>query len=304
MRRPAMPCATVRSSSPATVDLEHETFGSADQPALLLVMGLGMQLIAWDDALCEQLAQRGHFVIRFDNRDCGLSTHLDGEPADPQAVLSARMAGHELPSVPYTLADMAADAIGLLDHLGIDRAHVMGTSMGGMIAQTIALEHADRCRSLISVMSSPDHPRIGAPTPEALAVLSTPPPADRDAYVADADRAAAFSSKKWFEPHRARERAAMAFDRAFYPEGIGRQLAAVYASPDRTHALADTSVATLVIHGRDDTLITPDGGLATADAIPNANLLLLAHMGHDLPEPLWPTIVAAITSHTNDRTSA
>ena len=298
-----MPRATVASTSPPTVELEYDTFGSPDDPALLLVMGFTAQLIAWDVAFCEQLAARGYHVIRFDNRDCGLSTHLDGQLVDPMAVMSARLSGDEPPEVPYTLSDMAADAVGLLDHLGIDRAHVLGASMGGMIAQTMAIEHPERCLSLISVMSSTGDPRAGQPTPEALALLLTPPPTDREAYIAGADRISVFTSKKYFDPAKARERAAAAFDRAFYPEGASRQLAAIYYSGDRADALAKVEVPTLVIHGRDDNLITPSGGTLTAEAIPEASLLLLAHMGHDLPEPLWPVIVDAITSHTAHATT-
>ena len=166
-----MPRATVATTNPDSVDIEYETFGSPDDPPLLLVMGFTAQLIAWDTELCEMLAARGRYVIRFDNRDCGLSTHLDGQQVQPAAIMAASLSGEELPPVPYTLSDMAADAVGLLDHLGIARAHVMGASMGGMIAQTIAIEHPQRCLSLISVMSSPGDPRAGKPAPEALEVL-------------------------------------------------------------------------------------------------------------------------------------
>ena len=292
-----MPRATV-ATNPTTIELEYDTFGSPDDPALLLVMGFTAQLTAWDPAFCEQLAAHGRYVIRFDNRDCGLSTHLDGQPADPMAVMAASLKGEELPPVPYTLSDMAADAVGLLDHLGIQRAHVLGASMGGMIAQTIAIEHPERCLSLISVMSSPGDPRAGKATPEALEVLMAPPPTERDAFVAAADRASVFASKKHFDAARAREHAGAAYDRAFYPEGAPRQLAAIYASGDRTDALAKVEIPTLVIHGRDDTLITPSGGTLTAEAIPEASLLLVGNMGHDLPEPLWPVIIDAVISHT------
>ncbi len=292
-----MPRATVASTNPDRVEIEYETFGSPDDPPLLLVSGFTSQLLGWDLGLVEAFATRGRFVIRFDNRDVGLSTHLDGLRVNPFDVLSATLNGASVPPVPYTLSDMAADAVGLLDHLDIDRAHVLGASMGGMIVQTIAIEHPERCLTLTSVMSAPGDPRVGKPTKEALAVLMTPPPSEREAYIAGAETVRAFASKKYFDPAKARSRAAAAFDRMFYPEGSMRQLAAIYASGDRTERLAAVEVPTLVIHGRDDHLITPEGGVLTAEAIPEASLLLLAHMGHDLPEQLWPIIVDAVISH-------
>jgi pimeloyl-ACP methyl ester carboxylesterase len=298
-----MPRATVASTNPATVELEYETFGSPDDPALLLVMGFTTQMIEWDAELCALLAARGRYVIRFDNRDCGLSTHMDGQRVRPMDVMTASLSGADLPPVPYTLSDMAADTIGLLDHLGVEQAHLMGASMGGMIVQTIAIEHPERCLSLISMMSSPGDPRAGKPTREARQVLMSPPPRDRDAYIANAERSVVFASRKHFDVARARARAAAAYDRAFYREGAGRQLAAIYASGDRTDDLAKVEVPTLVIHGRDDNLITPEGGALTAEAIPDASLLLLAHMGHDLPPPLWPVLVDVIISHTTNATT-
>ena len=300
-----MPRATVTTTNPTSIEIEYDTFGSPDDPALLLVMGFTAQLIAWDVEFCELLASRGRYVIRFDNRDCGLSTHFDGQQVQPAAIMAAAMSGEELPPVPYDLSDMAADAVGLLDHLGIERAHVMGASMGGMIAQTIAIEHPQRCLSLISVMSSTGRSagrQAGARG--AAACSCSVPPSDRDAYIAAADRTAVWTSKRYHDQQRARDRAAAFYDRAFYPEGAGRQLGAIYASGDRSAALAGLSVPTLVIHGRDDTLITPSGGTLTAEAIPTANLLLLADMGHDLPVPLWPLIVDAVISHTTHATHA
>lgn len=293
-----MPRATVMSTSPDRIELEYETFGSPTDPALLLVMGFTAQLIAWDTELCEQLAARGRHVIRFDNRDCGLSTKLDGQRIDPMAVMQAQLAGQPVPPTPYTLSDMANDAFGLLDALDIERAHIMGASMGGMIVQTMAIERPERVLSLTSVMSSPGDPRAGKPTDEALEVLMSAPPAEREAYIANSARAAVWASRKHVDLERLASRAADAYDRSFYPEGAPRQLAAIYASGDRTEALHGVDVPTLVIHGRDDTLIQPDGGVQTAQAIPSANLLLLAHMGHDLPQPLWPLIVDAVISHT------
>jgi pimeloyl-ACP methyl ester carboxylesterase len=214
--------------------------------------------------------------------------------------MQAQLAGAEMPATPYNLSDMANDAFGLLDVLGIERAHIMGASMGGMIVQTMAIERPERVLSLTSVMSSPGDPRAGAPTKDALEVLMSTPPSDRDAYLANAERSTVWASKRHVDVERIKARAAEAFDRAFYPEGAPRQLAAIYASGDRTTALNELTVPTLVIHGRDDTLIQPDGGVQTAAAIPEANLLLLAHMGHDLPVPLWPTIVDAVISHTTN----
>ena len=175
--------------------------------------------------------------------------------------------------------------------------------MGGMIAQTMAIEHPERCLTMMSVMSSPGDPRAGKPTPEALEVLMAPPPTEREAYIANADRAACSRRRSTSTRRRPASRAGAAYDRAFYPEGAPRQLAAIYASGDRTDALHKVEVPTLVIHGRDDTLITPSGGTLTAEAIPDASLLLLADMGHDLPEPLWPVIIDAVISHTVHATS-
>ena len=291
-----MPRASVATTNPERIDVEYDTFGDPADPALLLVMGFTAQSIAWDDGYCEALAARGRYVIRFDNRDCGLSTRFDGVQVDLQAVMQARLKGEPVPPTPYTLSDMANDAVGLLDALGIARAHIVGASMGGMIVQTIAIEHPDRCLSMTSIMSSPGDPRAGKPTPEALTYLMSPPPTEREAYVANAEQGSIIASKRYFDPAKARARAAASYDRAFYPEGAPRQLAAIYASGDRTAALHDVTVPSLVLHGRDDTLITPEGGVLTADAIPGASLVLLADMGHDQPEPLWPLIIGTITT--------
>jgi pimeloyl-ACP methyl ester carboxylesterase len=286
-----------RASLPTGIELEYDTFGSPDDPTLLLVMGFTAQMTAWEDGFCELLAGAGLHVVRFDNRDCGLSSHLDGQRVDPMAVMQAHAAGQPVPEVPYTLSHMSDDAFGLLDHLGIDRAHVLGASMGGMIVQTMAIERPERVRSLISVMSTIGDLEYGAATPEAIGALLAPPPTERAAYIESATRWSIWSSKRYYDEARAKERAAAAYDRAFYPEGAARQLAAIYASGDRTAALRELTVPTLVIHGRDDTLIAPSGGVRTAELIPSASLSLLADMGHDLPEPLWPMIVAHVSAH-------
>src|SRR5215207_2913578 len=288
-----MPCASVSTG----MELEYDTFGPADDPALLLIMGFTAQMTSWQDSFCKMLADAGLFIIRFDNRDCGLSTKIDGVEVDVMRIVAGGDAAADV-EVPYTLSDMAADAIGLLDHLGIQSAHIMGASMGGMIAQTIAIEHRQRCKSLISVMSAPGDPAVGQATPEAMAALLLPPPTQRQAFIDSAPRYLVFQSKKYADAERAKELAAFSYDRSFYPQGAPRQLGAIYKSGDRSEKLASLDVPTLVIHGRDDTLIQPSGGIRTAELIAGANLLLLGDMGHDMPEPLWPIIVDAIVSHT------
>jgi pimeloyl-ACP methyl ester carboxylesterase len=286
-----------RAQLPTGIELEYQTFGSPSDPTMLVVMGFTAQMTAWPETFYEMLASQGLHVVRFDNRDCGLSTHLDGQKADPMAVMGALQNGDPIPAVPYTLSDMAADGIGLLDHLGVERAHIMGASMGGMIVQTMAIEYPHRIATLTSIMSSPGDLAVGKPTKEARAALLATPPSDRDAFIESATQNAVWASKRYADLDQLRANAAFAYDRAFYPEGATRQLAAIYASGDRSEKLGSLTVPTLVLHGRDDTLIQPDGGFRTAELIPGAHLLMLADMGHDMPEPLWPMMVNAIAGH-------
>ncbi len=298
-----MPQAVVNSNSftGEKISVEFETIGSPADPPLLLIMGFTAQLTLWPEGFCADLADCGRYVIRFDNRDCGLSTKLDGVEVDLSAVIGAALSDRPdlLPPVPYTLSDMAADAVGLLDHLGIEAAHIVGASMGGMIAQTVALEHPQRTLSLVSIMSSPGDPEVSLPSAKAGAVLFTPPPTDRAGFIDSSIGSLVWMSKKYGDPAAVRAVAASAFDRSFYPEGAIRQLAAIYASGRRSPLLPSLNTPTLVIHGRDDTLIPPAAALRTAELIPGSNLLILSDMGHDLPEPLWPVVVDAIISHTN-----
>ena len=280
------------------ITIEHDTFGSPHDPALLLVMGFNAQMTAWRDDFCKLLADRGLFVIRYDNRDCGLSQKFDSATLDMSALMQAMTNRQPFSDAPYTLSDMAADGIGLLDHLGIERAHVLGASMGGMIVHTMAIEHASRLRSVISVMSTVGDPDYGQPAPGAMEVLLTPPPTDREGVIAASVRSKIFQSKRYYDEELVKAATAAAYDRSFYPQGAPRQMAAIAASGDRTEALRSVTTPTLVIHGRDDTLISPTGGVRTAELIPTASLLLLADMGHDLPQPLWPVIVDAVVSHT------
>lgn len=275
------------------LELEYETFGDPGDPPLLLVMGLGAQLTAWPKGFCELLAAQGFHVVRFDNRDIGLSSYLDdlGLPNVP-----AIMAG-DRSSAPYLLADFAADTAGLLDVLGIEKANVVGASMGGMIVQQLAIDHPDRLLSLCSIMSTTGDRSVGTSSPEALAVLMRPPGATRDDVIAGGLAAQRIIGSPAYPATEddLRERVAAAYDRAFHPAGVARQMAAVMASPDRTPGLRSVTVPTVVVHGADDPLVNATGGKATAAAIPGAELLVLPGMGHDLPTELWSTISEAIT---------
>ena len=293
-----MPRASFTSTDNRSIELEYDHFGNPTDPALLLIMGFTAQMVAWDEEFCKQLADRGHFVIRFDNRDCGLSTKLHGVPSNSDAVIMAAMMETEMPPVPYTLSDMAADAMQVLDHLNIERAHIMGASMGGMIAQTVAIEHPHRVKTLISVMSQPGELTVGQPTQEAMELIVTPAPSDRDEYIAFAPKWQLWQSKKYRSDEVSRRNAIRDFDRSNYPEGGPRQMAAIYASGSRAEGLQKLQVPTLVIHGTDDQLITPSGGERTAELIPNSTLLMVDDMGHDMPQPLWPFYLDAISKHT------
>ena len=279
-------------SLPTGITIEYETFGNPADPALLLISGFSAQLTSWHENLCKLFAAQNFHVVRFDNRDCGLSTKLDGVVVNTTAVITAALMEEPIPEVPYTLTHMAADAMGVLDGLGIAKAHVMGASMGGMIAQTVAIEHPHRVLSLTSVMSQPGEPEVGQPTPEAMESFFTAPPTSREEYLDSSASWLVWHSKKYRDAQRTRAQAAVDFDRSFYPEGGPRQLAAIYASGRRSEGLAKLTMPTLVLHGLDDTLIAPDGGERTAQIIPGAKLVMLEDMGHDLPEPLWPRYVS------------
>lgn len=277
------------------IEIEYETFGDPGDPPLLLVMGLGAQMVSWDAAFCHGLVDRGFFVIRFDNRDVGLSTKITSDVNIIERVMAAF--GGEQIEAPYLLSDMAADAIAVLDDLGIATAHVVGASMGGMIAQTIAIEHPERVRSLTSIMSTTGDPDVGQPHPEVLPVLLQAAPAERDAFIAHSVEASrVIGSPDHFEEDRARERAERGYDRCYYPAGIGHQLIAILASGSRSAALRKLDVNTLVIHGDADPLVTPSGGERTAEVIPGAELLIIEGMGHDLPSTFWASIIEAITA--------
>ena len=282
------------TASVGPVDIVYETIGDPSDPPLLLVMGLGMQLIHWDLELCEQLAERGFHVIRFDNRDAGLSTKVSA----PVPNVMRLMAG--LPTkVPYLLSDMAADTFGLLDHLGIERAHVVGTSMGGMIAQQMAIEMPERVLSLASMMSTTGDRVVGTPKLRVWSVLTRRAPNDRDAYIEYFARVFRMIGSPAYrvDEERVRDLAGATYNRCHHPAGTGRQLAAVLASGSRTAALKELDVPAVVIHGEADPLLPLRGGRATANAIPGAELITIPGMGHDLPKELWPTFVDAIVGN-------
>jgi pimeloyl-ACP methyl ester carboxylesterase len=274
------------------IEIAYETFGEPGARPLLLVMGLSAQMIAWHPELCAALAAENFFVVRFDNRDAGLSTHLNEAPLPN---LSAALAG-DFSSASYRLEEMADDAIGLLDALGIDRAHVVGASLGGMIAQTIAIRHPERVGSLTSIMSTP-WIGIGSSTPAVRTAFSTPPPTGRAEVVEWIVALCKIIGSPGYPMDEAwiRELAGQSYDRGFDPVGVDRQRLAVLASGDRTAALARVTAPALVVHGEADPVIPLSAGHATAAALPDAELLVLTGMGHDLPREIWPTLVAAIS---------
>lgn len=282
------------------IELEYDLTGDPSHEPLLLVMGLGAQMIAWPDAFVAMLADRGHYVIRYDNRDVGLSTKLDSAPpVNLPEVMRQVMAG-ERPDAPYRVSDMADDAAGLLDALGLESAHVVGASMGGAIVQQLAISHSKGVRSVCSIMSTTGHPGLPQGRPEALQRLMTPAPTERQAYIEMRVDTGRFLNGSGFpfDEERARELAARGFDRCFHPEGVQRQLVAVMASGSRRDALGGVTAPALVIHGTDDPLVPVEGGIDTHEAIPGSELLLVDGMGHALPQGAWPTIVDAIAKHT------
>jgi pimeloyl-ACP methyl ester carboxylesterase len=277
------------------IDIAYETFGDPEQPALLLVMGLATQMIAWHDDFCAELAGHGFHVIRFDNRDVGRSTAMRDLPAPTLRQLALR----SKKAAGYTLSDMAGDAVGLLDHLGIQRAHVVGASMGGMIAQTIAIEHPDRVLSLCSIMSNTGARWSGQPKLATYRVLLGTPPKDRDKFIEHVLKTYRVIGSPGFDRDEddLRDLAGRSYDRGRNPAGSGRQLAAITASGDRSSRLRSISAPTVVVHGTKDRLVNPSGGRATAKAIPGARLVRIEGMGHDLPRGAWPQIIGAIVEN-------
>jgi pimeloyl-ACP methyl ester carboxylesterase len=283
---------------PSGIELAYECFGDPGMPPVVLIMGGGAQMINWPEEFCRELVDRGLYVIRFDNRDSGRSTHFDDAPApDFAAVLAGDFA-----TASYTLSDLADDTVGLLDLLGLESAHLVGASLGGMIAQMVAIEHPDRVRTLTSVMSTTGAPGVGAPDPSILAEMGQPP-AEREAFVAWQVRASRITGSPGFEFDEAAvaERAGRTFDRGYPALGMPRQAIAVVASGDRTDRLRRLDVPTLVIHGDADRMCDLSGGRATAAAIPGAELVVVPGMGHSLPRELWADFATRIAALAKTR---
>ncbi|MCP4755103.1 MAG: alpha/beta hydrolase [Proteobacteria bacterium] len=282
------------------IKIEYDTFGDRSSPALLLIMGVGAQMIVWDERFCRQLAEQGFFVIRFDNRDVGLSQKFDdsGIPDVNQAV-DDYFAGKKIES-PYSLEDMADDAVGLLDVLDVAKAHICGASMGGGIAQIVAYRHPSHVSSLVSIMSATSPSVFALAKPEALEALFAPSPEERSAYIEEGVKLSRTIGSPGFpfDEKRVRELSAQGYDRCYYPQGMARQLAAILAYGEPKPELASIKAPSLVIHGSDDPLVSIEGGKNTAEAIPGSELLIIDGMGHNLPEGAWPQIIEAISNHT------
>ena len=287
-----MSVQVARGVGPGGIDIAFERFGDPGASPLLLIMGLGTQMLGWPDGFCETLADHGMHVVRFDNRDIGLSTHITDAPAPD---VGAALAG-DPSSASYTLSDMADDTVGLLDALELPSAHIVGASMGGMIAQTVAIEHPARTRSVTSIMSTTGDPAVGQATRPAMAALLSPPAASREQAIERTLAIVRVIGSPGFELDEVeiRRRTGLAYDRSNDPVGVARQLVAIAASRDRTAALRAVSVPTLVVHGADDPLVGVSGGQATARAIAGAELAVFDGMGHDLPRGLWAEIAGRI----------
>ena len=281
------------------IDIAYETFGDPGANPMLLIIGLGSQMIVWDDEFCTQLASRGYWVIRFDNRDIGLSTRFDEAGVPNISTLMQAQAQGEAAHAPYTLSDMMHDAMGLLDALGIDSVHVVGLSMGGMIGQIMAVEFPERIRTLTSVMSSTGDPGLPPPKPEALSILFTPLPTERIDYIESCVHVWRVLSGPKFpvDETRVRKWAEQSHDRGLNPAGFARQHAAIIVSGSRKEMLRSVTVPTMVLHGDADPLVPVECGIDTANAIPGAKLVIVKGMGHALPKALWPRVINAIVRH-------
>lgn len=283
------------------ISIEYETFGNPSSPPILLIIGLGGQLIYWDEEFCRHLAEAGRYVIRFDNRDAGLSTKFqDAGVPEITDVIGKLMSGRKV-TPPYTIEDMADDAVGLLDALKIEKAHICGMSMGGMIAQSIAIRYPGRVLSLISIYSTTGNPHLSQPKPEVLGLLLTPPPLEREPFIRfNTDLFRALTGPGFgFDEEWIRKLIARQYDRGVCLQGTARQLAAILTQSNRKAALEGLRVPTLIIHGDADPLVPLEAGKDAAEAVPGAELKIMEGMGHDLPHgEAWIQIAKDIIAHT------
>jgi pimeloyl-ACP methyl ester carboxylesterase len=290
-----MPKANVNN-----IEIEYEIIGDPVSKPLLLIAGLGSQMLAWSDEMCEILANRGFFVIRFDNRDIGLSTKFEDAGLPDFLEINAAYSRGERPEVPYTLEDMASDAVGILDALNINKAHVCGASMGGMIAQVLAYRHPSRVLSLTLIMSTTGNPDLPQPKPEILAQFFAPVPSEREGFIEEmVKRGRLIHGTFAYDEDQSREYRTKEYDRSYYPEGITRQLAAMAVPGNLKPKLAAIRAPTLVIHGREDPLNHIEAGKDIATAIPGAELLILDGMGHSFPREVIPNIINALVANSN-----
>jgi pimeloyl-ACP methyl ester carboxylesterase len=286
------------------IEIEYDCFGNVDAEAVLLISGLGTQMIRWSETFCLILVEQGYRVIRFDNRDTGLSTHFDSESMPDLAAIADAVSCGEPPKVPYTLFDMANDAVRLLDSLMIKRAHVVGRSMGGMIAQLVASEHADRVLSLVCIMSSTGNRDLPPASPEVMAAMTSPAPhplKDEQGYLAHCVAFSRLIAGRGypFDESAQRDQALAEVRRAYNPSGFWRHIAAIAATGDLRSRLANISAPTLVLHGADDPLVPPDAGKDTAANIKGAELLIVEGMGHDFPPSLFGFVAGVIADNTH-----
>lgn len=281
------------------IEIAYETYGKSSKPAMLLIMGLGYQMMFWDEEFCTQLSSRGYFVIRFDNRDCGLSSWLTDAGTPDIPAMKALMANRKNAQSPYSLLDMANDAKGLLDAVGIKSAHIVGRSMGGMIGQMMAIHHPDRIKTLTSIMSSTSDPKLPPPNPDVLSVLLKPEPSDKEGFIDHSVRVMNIlnGSKYRIDEGRVRKWALDSYQRGLNPNGVARQFAAILATGSRKEALKSLAVPTLVMHGDADPLVPVECGIDTANIVPGAKLLIIRGLGHTLVPQVYPQMIEAIASH-------
>jgi pimeloyl-ACP methyl ester carboxylesterase len=282
------------------IDIAYETYGNSSKPAMLLIMGLGYQMMFWDEEFCTQLSSRGYFVIRFDNRDCGLSTWLKDAGTPDIPAMKALMAERKKTRSPYSLLDMANDIKGLLDAVGIKSAHIVGRSMGGMIGQMMAIHHPERIKTLTSIMSSTSDPKLPPPKSDVLSVLLEPEPGDKEGFINHSVRVMNMlsGSRYQIDEDRVRKWALDSYQRGLNPDGVARQFAAILATGSRKKALKSVTVPTLVIHGDADPLVPVECGIDTASTIPGAQLLIIEGLGHTLTPQVYPQVIEAISRHS------